>query len=126
MAKRFMLQQRIATSVGNAIGRQYHRQIRVRYRYIATVFTMNNRDQGSPITLPGNSPVTQAPRGGLLAAPAFGQGINDCLGRMLHRETVIGSRIDQVTFPAAVAIRPDGRVIGQPSNAMTGRTGKPV
>ena len=121
-----MLQQRIAASVGNAIGRQYYRQVCVRYWYLTTVFAMNDRNRSSPVSLPGDSPVTQAPRGGLLATPTLGKGVDDCQGSLLHRETIIGARVDQATFLAAVAIRPSCRVIRSPVERDDGVYGQAI
>jgi len=67
----FVLVQRIARTIGDAVLRQHHGQVFFRHRHCAVFVAMNDWDGCAPVALAADAPVAQTPCGFLLAQ-AFG------------------------------------------------------
>src|SRR5690606_37707268 len=79
----FVLVKRIATAIGNQLFGQSDWQVFFGYGNRTAVCAMDDGNGGTPVTLTGNAPVTQAPGGLLfaqtLAGKYFGNGIDSLL-----------------------------------------------
>src|SRR5207245_10012289 len=58
-----VLRERVARSVGHAIGRQYDREVMFRHQHGTMLFAMDDRDRRTPVALAADAPVAQAPGG---------------------------------------------------------------
>ena len=111
--KAFMLVQRIARSIGDAIHRQYHRQIFFRHRHGTVLVAMDDGNRRAPIALTANAPVAQPPSGFFLAQTQRGQVGSHCIDRHLESKTVVFTGIDGDALQLiAVPVGPGFQAVG--------------
>ena len=73
----FVLTQRIAGAVGDAVFRKNHRQLVVRHRLRTVLCAVHDRDRRAPVALARNAPVAQAPGGFLFAEVLCNQPVSN-------------------------------------------------
>src|SRR5690606_6211297 len=88
-----VLGQGVAAAVRNEVFRQDHRQVGLGDRDGTAVGAMDDGDRRTPVTLPGNSPIAQAPCGLLLAQAHVDQVGGDRVNRLGGRQAVVFARV---------------------------------
>ena len=94
LVERGQLVQWITAAIRHEPFWQDDRQILVRYRHIAALRTMNQRNRTAPVALPRNTPVTQAPLHLLVAETFRFQIRSDRIDRLAIRQTVVLAGVD--------------------------------
>jgi len=102
----FVLVQRIARTVRDAVLRQHDRQVFFGHGHRAVLVAMDDRDRRAPVALAADAPVAQTP-GGLLLAQAFG---GEQLGHLVDggfvTQTIQFARVDADATFCCVPLRP--------------------
>ena len=91
--KTFVLVQRVARAVGNAVQRQHHGQVFFRHRHRTMLGAVDDRNRRAPVALAAHAPVTQAPGGFLLTQAQRGQVGGDRVYAGLESQAVVFARV---------------------------------
>ena len=94
LVKTFVLVQRIARAIGDAVLRQHHRQIFFGHGHRAVFIAMDDGNRRAPITLATHTPVAQTPRGFLLAQAFGSQQLGHLMNRSFEFQTIECVRVD--------------------------------
>ena len=93
LVESFVLVQRVARAIGDAVLRQHHRQIFFRHRHRAVFIAMDDGNRRAPITLAAHAPVAQTPGGFLLAQTFGGQQFGHLMNRSFEFQTIECARV---------------------------------
>jgi hypothetical protein len=108
----FVLVQRVAAAVGNAVLRQHHRQVLFGHGHRAVFEAVDDGNGRAPVALARDAPVAQAPGGLFLAQALGGQRLRHGVDRVLMRQAAEVVGVDgHALLLVGVPVVPAGVVI---------------
>ena len=111
--KAFVLVQRVARAVGDAIHRQHHRQVFFGHRHGTMLVAVNDGNRRTPITLAAHAPVAQAPGSFLLAQAQGGKVGGHRIDAGLEAQAVVLAGVDgHALVLVAIPVGPGVQTVG--------------